>query len=1148
MLISVISLSLVASFLYINTKNALENSMRSRAIVEADLVGDSTSAALTFDNSDDANETLSKLRSDPEIIGAQILTRNAQNIYEVFGEYYREYHPQKLILPSDISETIVTSGYIDVFRPISINNQDVGLVFLRLDTRQLLAQQSDSLVITAQTALLVMLIAFLLSIFYQHSLTRPVITLKDIAFQIAQNNDYSIRAKRVSDDEYGTLTSAFNQMLEEIQSRNIIQEDSRNEIKLLNENLENTVEARTKELTIANKQIEQELLERKLAQQRLARSERRFRHIVEGLRRGYIFFSCDKNAFFSYLSPSVEEVLGYEASELIGSKNRMFETASGSRLGKMAKQNSDAHRFYEIELNAKNGELKILEIVEIPRTDNDGLFAGMEGIAHDITDRKLAENNLVTALDEAQKAREIAEKANKVKSEFLANMSHEIRTPMNAVTGLSHLLLQTKLDDQQLDYLSKIDRSAHSLLDIINDILDFSKIEAEKLELEHADFFLDSVMERVSDITGPKADQKGLELIFEQLSLIQFQLIGDQLRLGQILINLVTNAVKFTSSGNIIVKVEELNRDNTQICLKFSIIDEGIGLTEEQCSRLFTPFSQADTSSTRKFGGTGLGLVICHRLTNLMDGDIGIESELGKGSTFWFTVHLGYNAEVNHNARKHLNLLHGMRILAVEDNPAAQDILIEMLHSFNIQTIMASSGEEAIKVAQDYKQKPFDLILMDYKLPGINGLDTIIQLKQMLPDFSPAIVMISAYSREEMASQGDNIPFDGFVDKPVTPSDLVDSIMSVLSKLGRLPDHDTETKRITKEISLDQIRGKRVLLVEDNEINQQVAEGLLIRAGIDVTIANNGKEGFEIALANSDRPFELVFMDIQMPVMDGYQATTKIKALESYDQTPIVAMTAHAMAGDREVCLEAGMDDYLTKPINVNVLYDILKKWLSLGASGVESEAFSRYDAYDDGNDENLSLPGRFDYKNAIKRLGGNKKVLLNLTLSFVKKYQNERLMASDLFKKQHWRELERWAHSLKSAAASIGDIVLNDVSRQLESSSKDKKVETSQKLVDTIEKELACSIDALNQFNQEIPIVKTRNNTSINVDVINEISRLLIDGDAKAETLILENKTSLKQKMGKNFDQLHTAIDIFDFDQASKIYQQWMNKQYSEL
>ncbi len=672
-------------------------------------------------------------------------------------------------------------------------------------------------------------------------------------------------------------------------------------------------------------------------------------------------------------------------------------------------------------------------------------------------DRQRIQSELMEAVQQSQQAKLDAEQASHVKSDFLANMSHEIRTPMNAIIGLGYLVLKTELTHKQKDYLTKIEKSAQSLLGIINDILDFSKIEAKKMEMEESPFFLDTVMEEVSVVTSPLAAQKGLELIFDHLHDVQFQLIGDQLRLKQIILNLVTNAIKFTEKGNVLVNVEEVERTDQKLLLKFKITDQGIGLTREQCSRLFQSFSQADSSSTRKFGGTGLGLVICQRLSELMGGSIGLDSQFGSGSIFWFTVRLGYNKSEFQASQDQLEMLNGIRVLAVEDNPIAQTILLEILDSLNVHSVIASSGEEAINIAKKYQHKPFDLVLMDYKLPGINGLETISQIKQSLVNSSPAIVMISAYSREEMIESESEVLFDGFLDKPVTPVELLNSMLSVLAKMGTHYIHLEEINNDEEELAV--LKNRNILVVEDNKINQQVATELLEQVGLNVTLAENGLDAINFMEKRSGAPFDLVFMDIQMPVMDGYEATRKIKLLPSVQNIPIVAMTAHAMRGDRELCIAAGMDDYLVKPIDVKNLHQILKKWL--GVQVVNDENIINHTAYIDINclQENGS---RFDYEDAVSRLGGSRSVYRQIQSTYLEYYLKNINSMEQYLECKNYLELKRFSHSLKAAAATLGDNNVSELSAKIESACRNKYYKNLEELIKQLAIELRLSLDEI--------------------------------------------------------------------------------------
>jgi two-component system, sensor histidine kinase and response regulator len=681
--------------------------------------------------------------------------------------------------------------------------------------------------------------------------------------------------------------------------------------------------------------------------------------------------------------------------------------------------------------------------------DASGKPTDMFGVTQDISEFKRLETELIGA-------RDVAEEASRAKADFLANMSHEIRTPMNAIIGMAHLALKTALDAKQRDYVSKIQRAGQHLLGVINDILDFSKIESGRMSVESVDFELEKVIGSVTDFIQEKAVAKGLELIVDVDPKLPNDLLGDSLRLGQILINFASNAVKFTEKGSVVVRVRQEAEDEQGLLLRFEVQDTGIGLTPEQIGKLFQSFSQADTSTTRKYGGTGLGLAISKKLVGLMGGEVGVSSEPGKGSTFFFTARLGRGEHRSRRLEPAADL-RGRRVLAVDDNPLALQTLSEMLRSMTFRVDEAVSGTEALALVQaaDAAGDPFAIVFLDWRMPGMDGIEAARRMEAMPLKVKPRRVIVTAYGREEVFHEAEGAGLDSVLVKPVSPSLLFDTAIRALA--GEAPaaaGPAVLSAGADGGGDLGRLRGARVLVVEDNELNQQVASELLGSADIEVDIASNGEEGVQRV---QGKAYGLVLMDLQMPVMDGLEATRRIRALPGFERLPILAMTANAMAGDRERSLAAGMNDHVTKPIDPDALFDALLRWLPLpaadtttggsttggrttggrttggsaagvaaaastsaAAGGPASASDARRGAVLSADDPLAAVPG-LDAADGLRRVLGKREAYVGILRRFVSGQAPVPGEIRAALAEDRRADAERAAHTLKGVAGSIG-------------------------------------------------------------------------------------------------------------------------------
>jgi len=757
-------------------------------------------------------------------------------------------------------------------------------------------------------------------------------------------------------------------------------------------------------------------------------SDARFAAVFEHASASYLFF--DRRRGITECNPATARLFGAPDAAALHGRILWFPPlsapvqadgqASRDRALAMMRQHGDSGvrvqsfewRFCRLDGSPFDADVHVIAL----EWEREPLYCA---VLQDVTARKQAEAAL-------HQARGAAEAASQTKSSFLANMSHELRTPMNAIIGMTHLALEDGLPEPQRDYVEKAHSSARNLLQILNDILDVSKIESGQMELERVDFELESVVGEMTDLLGLKADEKGLELLFSASPELPARLVGDPTRLRQVLVNLGSNAIKFTERGEVVVGMDLLSQDEDGVELHGWVRDTGIGLSEEQQARLFQPFVQADSSTTRRYGGTGLGLVICRELVQRMGGRLWVDSEPGRGSTFHFSVRLERSVPRAASRAWLAHELRGLRALLVDDNPTALDVLGRMLEAMGITVDRASSGAQALALLDSAQSEP-TWVLIDWKMPVMDGVACARKILERSPGRRPCILLVTAFARDDALRASVGLPLAGVLQKPVTPSSLHDTLVQarrLAVPASPAPRPGTAALAVAESVR-QQLAGARILLVEDHPLNQELARELLRRAGMDVVLASNGQEALaQLAAAG---PFDGVLMDCQMPVMDGYTATRELRQRPGLETLPVIAMTASALAEDKERALASGMNAHITKPLDVGLMLRTMAEWIHVSRPAVDVVTPSTEPEWP----ASVSLRA-IDTRDGLARCLGRADLYRRLLQAFA---QAEQDFAADMdaaLAGGHLQHAVHRAHDLKGLAGTIGAKALQDNAQDL--------------------------------------------------------------------------------------------------------------------
>jgi PAS domain S-box-containing protein len=953
----------------------------------AQVLGYNSTAAISFNDPASGNEVLEALSAKEHILGACVY----RNGGELFSSYKRAGANRAAdCLAPEAEGSRFERGRLVVFRKIMLDREQIGSIVLVSDLQELFQRFRWYSAFFFVIVVSLSVGAYFMAARMQHSISGPILSLAATAKEITTGKDYSIRVTQRTRGEVGVLIEGFNEMLAEIQRRD-------GELQRAQDELERRVQERTAELR-------REISVRQETELALRESEERTRLVLDSTAEA--IFGLDLQSRCTFCNQATLRLLGLRDADQLLQRN-MHDVLHHTRA------DGTPYLIAECPIAAavRSGEVCHREDESFWRPDGssfpaeywchpvqrNGQTVGAVVTFIDITRRRAAQEAL-------QDAKEAAESASRAKSEFLANVSHEIRTPMNGIIGMTELALDTDLTEEQREFLSMVKASADSLLVLINDILDFSKIEAGKMELDTAIFNLRDLLEETVRTFAVTASNKNLELVCDIHSDVPEAVTGDATRLRQVLVNLLGNAFKFTDRGEVVLQAEVQRVHEGGVDLHFAVRDTGIGIVKEKVGQIFEAFVQADGSSTRKYGGTGLGLTISNRLVAMMGGRIWAESEPGKGSTFHFTAKfdLASSAARASGAEARITLS-GIPVLIVDDNPTNRRILEMTLLQWGMKPLLVGGGWAALAELRRARESgtPMPLVILDAQMPQLDGFATAAKIKADTSLGTATIMMLTSGGQRGDADRCRQLGISAYLSKPVRQWELREAILRVL---GLKPQGGDRSRLVTRHSLQQNPQQLRILLAEDNAVNRELTMRILAKRGHSVAVAVNGRLALEVL---ETQAFDLILMDVQMPEMDGFEATAAIRRREASTGThiPIIAMTAHAMKGDRERCLQAGMDGYISKPVQAEELLKMTES-LAIGAGPIE------------GLDD--SAQSVMDRTMALARVDGDENLLSDLARLFCE--ESPRMMAAvkEAAGARDAERLQRAAHSLKGAVATL--------------------------------------------------------------------------------------------------------------------------------